>query len=108
MFEFPSTKEGIAAAFPAEKFLRVALEAGAQSGWVARQLRTQGYERIVANPRNVKAVSANERKRYCKDAILVAKLAAADASLLYPVQHRSEAHELALTVLRAHDAAVKG
>lgn len=108
MFEFAMTKEGIAAAFPAGKFRRLALEAGAQSGWVTRQLRTQGYEPIVANPRKVKAISANERKSDYKVSILLAKLAAADASLLYPIQHRSEVHELALTVLRARDAAVKG
>jgi hypothetical protein len=83
------------------------MEAGAQSGWVTRALRQLGYEPIVANPRKLKAISANERKSDRNDALLLAKLATADATLLHPVHHRSEAREVAMSVMHARDALVR-
>ena len=53
---------------------------------------------IVANPQKLKAISANERKSDRNDALLLAKLATADATLLHPVHHRSEAREVAMSV----------
>ncbi|MBM4392319.1 MAG: transposase [Deltaproteobacteria bacterium] len=90
-FEFPMTPEGVREAFTNQGFGRVAMEAGAQSGWVMRELRKLGYEPLVANPRKLKAISANERKSDRNDALLLARLAVADASLLYPIRHRTEA-----------------
>ena len=106
-FEFPMTPTGVRAAFEGKAFGKVAMEAGAQSGWVTRLLRSLAYEPVVANPRKLKAISSNERKSDRNDALLLAKLAAADASLLHPIQHRSEERELALSVLHARDALVR-
>lgn len=106
-FEFPMTPEGVREAFTNQGFGRVAMEAGAQSGWVTRELRKLGYEPLVANPRKLKAISANERKSDRNDALLLARLAVADASLLYPIHHRTEARERALSVLRARDTLVR-
>lgn len=108
LFEFAMTPEGVEEAFPRGKFGKVALEAGAQSGWVSHVLEKQGYAPLVANPRKLNAIFANERKSDRNDAILIAKLAAADSSLLYPITHRSALTQLALNVLRARDAAVAG
>ena len=105
-FDFEMTREGVQAAFEGNGYLRVALEAGAQSGWVSRLLESLGYLVIVANPRKLKAISANERKSDRNDALMLAKLVWADPSLLHPIQHRSEERALALTVLTARDAAV--
>ena len=105
-FEFEMTREAVQAAFEGKGYLRVALEAGAQSGWVSRVLQSLGYLVVVANPRKLKAISANERKSDRNDARMLAKLVWADPSLLHPIQHRSEARDLALTVLTARDAAV--
>ena len=107
-FEFEMTPEGVREAFEGKGYAKVAMEAGAQSGWVTRLLRTLGYAPMVANPRKLKAISANERKSDRNDALLLAKLVGADASLLHPIEHRSEERALALTVLGARDAAVGG
>lgn len=106
-FEFAMTPDGVRAAFEGKGFRTVAMEAGAQSGWVTRLLRGLGYKPLVANPRKLKAISSNERKSDRNDALLLAKLATADASLLHPVEHRSEARELGLTVLRSRDTLVR-
>jgi transposase len=105
-FEFAMTPEAVKSAFEGKGFLRIALEAGAQSGWVTRLLRSLGYEPVVANPRKLKIISANQRKSDRNDAWMLAKLVWADASLLHPIQHRSEERALALTVINARDAAV--
>ena len=106
-FRFPMNRDGVHKAFADRKLSRVALEAGSQSGWVTRELRALGFEPIVANPRKVKAISANERKSDRNDSLLLAKLAAVDPSLLYPIQHRSAEGDAAYAVLKARDAAVK-
>ena len=106
-FEFAMTPEGVREAFEGKAFAKVAMEAGAQSGWVTRALRQLGYEPIVANPRKLKAISANERKSDRNDAHLLAKLATADATLLHPVHHRSAAREHAMAVMHARDALVR-
>lgn len=106
-FSFRMDEASVRASFEGKRFGRVAMEAGAQSGWVTRLLRTLGYEPLVANPRKLKAISANERKSDRNDALLLARLAAADPALLHPIQHRGQAATDALTVLRARDAAVR-
>ena len=100
-FEFAMTPDGVRAAFAGKGYRTVAMEAGVQSGWVTRLLKDLGYEPLVANPRKLRAISANERKSDRNDALLLAKLATADASLLHPIEHRSEARELGMTVLRS-------
>lgn len=95
------TPEGVRSACEGKGYLRVAMEAGAQSRCVTRLLRTLGYEPVVANPRKIKAISANEQKSDRNDARMLAKLVRADVSLLRPIQHRSEERALALTVLTA-------
>ena len=66
-----------------------------------------GCEPVVANPRKLKAISANERKSDRNDAPLLAKIGAADASLLHPTHHQAEDRALALSVLRARDLLVR-
>ena len=101
------TPEGVRKAFEGKGYARVAMEAGAQSGWVTRLLRTLGYEPVVANPRKLKAINANTRKRDRNDALLLAKLVWSDPSLLHPIHHRSEARALGLSLLSARDTLVR-
>ena len=42
---------------------RIALEVGAQSAWITRQLQQMGHEVIVANARQVKWITASDQKR---------------------------------------------
>ena len=106
--QFVMTPECVRSFFGSRRFGKVAMEAGAQSAWVTRELRALGYEPLVANPRKLKAISSNERKCDRNDALLLAKLAAADASLLHPIHHRSAERADALAILRARDVAVVG
>ena len=101
------TPDGVRAAFAGKGYRTVAMEAGAQSGWVTRLLQDLGYKPLVANPRKLKVISANERKSDRNDALILAKLVTADASLLHPIEHRSEARELGMTVLRSRDTLVR-
>lgn len=105
--EFAMTPEGVRKAFEGKGYARVAMEAGAQSGWVTRLLRTLGYEPVVADPRKLKAISANTRKSDRNDAFLLAKLVWSDPSLLHPIHHRSEARALGLSLLSARDTLVR-
>jgi transposase len=41
---------------------RVALEAGGQSAWIARELAQWGHEVIVANARELKWITASDKK----------------------------------------------
>lgn len=88
--QFAMTPAGVPAAFEGKGFANVAKEAGAQSGWVTRLLWTFGCGPVVANPRKLKAISANERNSYRRDALLLAKLVWADASRLHSIHHRSD------------------
>jgi transposase len=41
---------------------RIALETGAQSAWIARELEKLGHEVIVANARQVKWITSSDQK----------------------------------------------
>lgn len=80
---------------------RIAIEAGAQSRWVAVVLEDLKHEVIVSNPRQVQLISANDSKNDANDAKLLARLARVDPSLLSPLQHRAEPEHIHLLAIRA-------
>jgi transposase len=86
---------------------RVALEAGAQSAWISRELNQLGHEVIVANPRDLKWITASDTKNDPVDARKLALLARADLRLLAPVEHRSAEQQAELAVIRARDAILR-
>jgi transposase len=86
---------------------RVALEAGAQSAWISRELKRLGHEVIVANPREVKWITASDTKNDPVDARKLARLARADVRLLAPVEHRTAQQQAELAVIRARDAVLR-
>ncbi len=86
---------------------RIALEAGAQSAWISRELAALGQEVIVANARQLKWITASDTKNDPNDARKLALLARADARLLQPVEHRTAAQQAELGVIRARDAMVR-
>lgn len=87
---------------------RIFVEAGGQSWWVSRLLEACGHEVVVANPRQVRLISASTRKSDAVDAETLARLGRVDPTLLHPIKHRGEAAQTHLAVLRARDAAVGG
>ena len=85
----------------------VALEAGTHSPWISRYLTGLGAIVIVANPRKLHAISRNERKCDRRDAVMLARLARADAALLHPLQHGSAQAQHDLLGLKLRDGLVR-
>jgi len=86
---------------------RIALEAGSQSAWISRELKQLGHEVIVADPRQLKWITAGDNKHDRVDAQKLARLARADRDLLSPVEHRSADQQADLSVIRSRDALVR-
>jgi transposase len=86
---------------------RVQPSSGSHSPWVNRLLRGLGHEVIVANPRQVKLISASSRKDDRIDARTLARLARVDPQLLRPIQHRTEKAQRDLMIIRVRSALVE-
>lgn len=93
--------------FEAHSGSRVALEAGTHSGWVDRLLRELGCEVLVANSRQIPAVTRAVRKSDYRDAETLARLARFDPKLLKPIQHREERRQKDLVKLHAREQLVR-
>jgi transposase len=104
--KLPTTKQAMKQVFGRLPSSRVALETGAHSPWVSRQLTQLGHEVIVAHARNVRLIGESSRKDDRLDARKLARLARLDPRLLSPVQHRSAEAQIHLTVIRARAALV--
>ncbi len=85
----------------------VVMEVGMQSPWVSRFFAGLGHRVLVANPRKVRAIYQNDRKCDRKDAVMLAKLARADESLLCPVQHGTEQAQHDLLQIKLRDNLVR-
>lgn len=86
---------------------RIALEAGAQSAWISRELERLGHEVIVANARELKWITSSDTKNDPADARKLALLARADVRLLAPVEHRTAEQQAELAVIRSRDAILR-
>jgi transposase len=102
-----TTPEGVRGRFGGQGALRIALEVGKHSPWMSRLLVELGHDVIVANPRKVRLIWENRKKRDRIDARYLARLARLDPELLHPVDHRSEPAQVDLAVLRSRAALVK-
>ena len=102
-----TTPEALRRRFDGGGRMRVSLEVGKHSPWISRLLAELGHEVIVANPRKVRLIWDNRKKRDKIDARYLARLARLDPELLHAVEHRSEQAQVDLAVLRSRDALVK-
>jgi transposase len=102
-----TTKKAMTQEFGSLSRCRIAIEVGTHSPWVSRLLRGLGHEVIVANPRQVKLISASSRKDDRIDARTLARLARVDPQLLRPIQHRSEKAQRDLMIIRVRSALVE-
>src|SRR5579871_1515992 len=80
---------------------RVAMEAGVHSIWISEQLQELGHEVIVANVRELRAISHSDRKSDQVDAEKLARYARLDPEILRPIAHRTVEQQEALTLIRA-------
>lgn len=106
-FKIASTPEGLRSGLEGRAPARVAIEVGTHSPWMSRLIEELGFEVYVANARRLKAISSNDRKSDRNDAELLAKLVLADPSLLFPIEHRSAAHDDAFAIVKGRDALVR-
>jgi transposase len=102
-----NTSTAIAKHFGGLKRARLAMETGAQTGWISRELQAQGHEVIVANARELRAISGSGRKSDRRDAEKLARYARVDPSILRPVRVRGPQAQLDLGRIRARDALVR-
>lgn len=79
---------------------RFVFEAGGHSHWVARQIQAMGREAIVANPRDLAAVTDRKRRDDRRDARQLARLGRIDPDMLHPVELRAEDLQMDLGVIR--------
>ena len=86
---------------------RVAMEAGTHSIWISEQLEELGHEVIVANVRELRAISHSDRKSDQVDAEKLARYARLDPEILRPISHRTVEQQEALTLIRARDLMVR-
>jgi hypothetical protein len=69
----------------------VALETGAHSAWVSALITECGHESVVANARDLAAVTDRSNRDDRRDARQLARLARVDPELLHPVRLRDSA-----------------
>ena len=104
---FRTTLSGVEKWFTDVPRARVAMEAGTHSIWVSEQLRELGHEVIVANVRELRAISHSDRKSDTVDAEKIARYARLDPEILRPISHRTVAQQEALTLIRARNLIVR-
>ena len=86
---------------------RVVLEVGTHSPWVSRVVTEVGHEAVVANPRRLAVIYANESKNDRVDAEALARVGRLDPKLLRPIQHRGAQCQADRALLRSRDALVR-
>ncbi len=84
-----------------------AMEAGTHSIWMSAQLQELGHEVIVANVRELRAISHSDRKSDQVDAEKLARYARLDPNILRPIAHRNFVQQEALTLIRARALLVR-
>jgi transposase len=102
-----TTRKALTGRFQGLERMRIVIETGTHTNWVAEVLTTCGHEVVVSNARKVRAISTNDRKDDRADAQLLARLGRVDARLLAPIKVRDEKTRLDLAVLRSRSALVE-
>src|SRR5258708_25843987 len=69
--------------------VRIAMEAGTHSIWISEQLQELGHEVIVANVRELRAISHTDRKRDQAGAEKLSRYARLDPKILPPIYPRT-------------------
>lgn len=93
--------------FTATPRSRVAVEAGAQSRWVAELVERCGHQVYVSNTRKVPYIHESDDKDDSGDAYKLAELVHLKPRLLHPIQHRSQEAQADLSWIRAREALVE-
>lgn len=103
----PTTAIALQVKFRDQPRMRIAIEVGAHSRWISRQLSGYDHEVIVADARKLRLIYQNPRKSDRVDATYLAKLVRLDESLLAPIRHRGKVAQQHLLLLRSRESLVK-
>jgi len=87
--------------------MRIAIETGGHSNWVARRLRMMGHEVIVADAKRLKVLWDTKSKDDKRDARFLAQIAALWPELLNPVEPRTLESEQNRAMLRLRESLVR-
>src|ERR1700754_3978433 len=101
---FRTNPSGVDKRFRDLEPIRIAMEAGIHSIWISEQIRDLGHEVIVANVRELRAISHSDRKSDAVAAEKLARYARLDPEILRPISHRTVEQQQALTLIRASRA----
>jgi transposase len=102
-----TTPEALRRRFCSEQPMTVAIEAGTHSPWVSRVLKECEHKVLVANPRKTRLIYGQGRKTDRLDAEKLARLARVDPKLLWPLEHRGEASQAHLALIRSREVVVR-
>ena len=86
---------------------RIAMECGTHSPWVSRLLKKLGHQVIVANARQIPALTGSDSKNDRNDAENLARFAYSDPQLLKPIEHRSVERQRDLNLIQARDTLIR-
>jgi transposase len=86
---------------------RVVMEVGTHSPWMSREAGALGHDVVVANPSELYGRKRRKRRNDQLDAEHLARLGRVDRKLLHPIQHRGEAAQIDLAVLKSRDMLVQ-
>lgn len=104
---FRTTPKAIEKWFVDIPHARVAMEAGVHSIWISEQLQELSHEVIVANVRELRAISHSDRKSDQVDAEKLARYARLDPNILRPIAHRTVEQQRAMTLICARALMVR-
>jgi transposase len=102
-----STEAALRRHFEGEPCLRIAFECGTHSPWVSRLLEKLGHQPIIANSRKIGAITSSDSKNDKNDAELLARFAAADPRLLWPIEHRRPERQSDLNLIHIRATLVR-
>jgi transposase len=102
-----STPHSFTQRFAALAPARIAIEVGTHSPWVKELLTELGHEVLVANARELRAISTSDRKNDKADAEKLARYARVDPAILRPIVHRDSQTHADLLVIRARAALIR-
>jgi len=101
------TRQAVTEVFTEYRGARIAIETGTHALWISELLCSLGLEVIVANAREVSAISGSDRKKDRHDAFKLAMYARADVRILRPVKLRASEVQADLVLIRARAALVE-
>ena len=104
---FSTTQAGYRRLFGGTARMRVVMESGGSTPWIARLLEQLGHDVVVVNPRRLRLIAESTLKSDRVDAEILARLSRVDLGLLRPVYQRSQEGQLLRTRLRVRSSLVR-